>query len=71
MVHDEGVYEELLNSTYQRIVKIFKEASNHDSVEMGVKYIVSLASGHTNEETVLAMINVLEKLVSNSVVSAR
>lgn len=71
MVHDASVYEELVSSMYERIAKIFKETSNQESLENGVKHIVSVASGHTNEETVQVMISILEQLVSNSVVTAR
>lgn len=71
MVHDARVYEEVFNSMYNKISKIFKETPNPELLEMGVKHIVSVAAGRTNEETVDVLFKVLEKLVSNNIITAR
>jgi hypothetical protein len=71
MIHDTNVYEELFDSMYQDVSKIFTATTNPTDLELGTKHIVSIVSGHTNEKTVQVMISVLEKLVSNNILTSR
>ena len=71
MTHDEKVYEDIFSTVYDKTSKMFRQNKNPEYLETGVKYIISIAGGHTNGETIEIMIRLLDKLVANNIVCAR
>jgi len=71
MIHDPELTNEVYQSVYDQLTKVFLDHSNKDTFEFGIKHIIVVAGSHKNEENVDVIINFLEKLIANSITPAR
>jgi hypothetical protein len=71
MVHDTDFADEVFSSLFSKLSKLFKDSPNPESVEYGVKHIISIVGLNTNEETIEILMKILENLVSTQSINAR